>query len=78
MLLTDLRGVRSLTSSGIRHQGVPQRISTTLWNTSGEGRLLVLGRLGNLILLEVTNKELGVEIVKLDTVDNVKRVDDVS
>lgn len=53
-------------------------ISTALRNATRERGLLILGSLRDLIFFKIADQELVVEGLKLDTVDDIQRVNDIS
>ena len=66
------------TASGVGEKGETHGVSAALRDTAGEGSLLVLGSSGDFLLLQVTDQQLGVEVLELNTTNDIKRVDDVA
>ena len=67
-----------LTKGLISTQREPQGISTTLRDTLGEVLLLTSLSFSNFLLVEITLIEFGMQTLKIETLDNIYRVNDVS
>ena len=67
-----------LTKGLISTQREPQGIGTTLRDTLGEVLLLTSLSFSNFLLVEITLIEFGMQTLKIETLDNIYRVNDVS
>ena len=67
-----------LTKGLVSTQGEPQGIGTTLRDTLGEVLLLTSLSFSNFLLVEITLIEFGMQTLKIETLDNIYRVNDVS
>lgn len=70
--------VKVTAACDIGKQRKSEGIRTALRNAIRERSLLILRSLGDLILFKIASKELVMEGLKLDTVDDIQRVNDIS
>lgn len=64
-------------SCDVGQQSESKSISAALRNAAREGSLLILGRPRDLLLLKVAGEEFSVKRFKVNTVDDIQRVDNI-